>query len=209
MHLCPTCAGGFGTISALHRHQARNPQCLEGRRQQRDAIFTELRAQLNTADSPGHLHSEAAPAFVGPAAISDDAPIDETIMAEGGAMDVDTPSNNNNDAMARDAGPEEEAVGDQDACRPRVTMEEIPDDGEVWVEEFPLFTPDGPNAGAPRAQSKTAFEVIRDDQILQGAEILGPFESEDEWQLAKWLIKNVGHNQAEAFLRLPIVRIRC
>ncbi|TFK34351.1 hypothetical protein BDQ12DRAFT_613687, partial [Crucibulum laeve] len=45
-----------------------------------------------------------------------------------------------------------------------------------------------------------------DDQILQGYEILGPFKSKDEWELAKWLIKNVGHTQMEEFLHLPIIQ---
>ncbi|KAF8181120.1 RNA ligase-domain-containing protein [Mycena galopus ATCC 62051] len=49
------------------------------------------------------------------------------------------------------------------------------------------------------------FEHIRDEQILDGCQVLGPFADEEEWELAKWLIKNVGHNQAEAFLKLPII----
>ncbi|KAH9933838.1 uncharacterized protein B0H18DRAFT_819413, partial [Fomitopsis serialis] len=53
---------------------------------------------------------------------------------------------------------------------------------------------------------KTQFERIRDDQILHGSEIYGPFADEEEWELAKWLIKNIGHTQAENFLKLPIVR---
>ncbi|KAJ7447660.1 hypothetical protein FB451DRAFT_1535820, partial [Mycena latifolia] len=60
-------------------------------------------------------------------------------------------------------------------------------------------------AGATFGKGPTTFQTIRDDQILQGAEILGPFENDDEWELAKWLIKNVGHNQMEAFLKLPII----
>ncbi|KAJ7845794.1 hypothetical protein B0H13DRAFT_1647159 [Mycena leptocephala] len=59
-------------------------------------------------------------------------------------------------------------------------------------------------AGATYGRAKTMFEHIRDDQVLNGYEILGPFADEEEWELAKWLIKNVGHNQAEAFLKLPI-----
>ncbi|KAJ6617199.1 hypothetical protein B0H10DRAFT_2176477 [Mycena sp. CBHHK59/15] len=35
--------------------------------------------------------------------------------------------------------------------------------------------------------------------------ILGPFVDKEELELAKWLIKNIGHNQAEAFLKLPII----
>ena len=42
------------------------------------------------------------------------------------------------------------------------------------------------------------------DQILKGQTVLGPFR-DDEWELAKWLIKNVGHNQADTSLKLPIV----
>lgn len=64
-------------------------------------------------------------------------------------------------------------------------------------------------AGAPLRDAKTLFDSIHDDQILRGHEILGPFESAEEWGLTKWLIKNVGHNQAEEFLKLPIVSYEC
>ncbi|KAJ7882418.1 hypothetical protein B0H14DRAFT_3082501 [Mycena olivaceomarginata] len=40
------------------------------------------------------------------------------------------------------------------------------------------------------------------------AQILGPFADEEEWELAKWLIKNVGHNKTESFLKLPIITDR-
>jgi len=49
------------------------------------------------------------------------------------------------------------------------------------------------------------FENYLDKEILEGGDIWGPFESEEEWQLAKWLIKSVGHTQAENFLRLNVV----
>ncbi|KAJ7076071.1 hypothetical protein B0H15DRAFT_791005 [Mycena belliarum] len=81
-------------------------------------------------------------------------------------------------------------------------MEEVVDEENTWYfEEFP----EEGQAGATFGKGPTTFQAIRDDQILQGAQILGPFESDDEWELAKWLIKNVGHNQMEAFLKLPIV----
>ena len=34
---------------------------------------------------------------------------------------------------------------------------------------------------------------------------MGPFEDEDEWQLAKRLIQNIGQKQTDVFLKLPIV----
>ena len=88
---------------------------------------------------------------------------------------------------------------DQDAQRPRVV--EIPDDEGYWVEEF---LP-GKEAGATFGASKMTFTAIQDEQVLRGGEVWGPFRDEDEWQLAKWLIKNVGHNQTEEFLKLSAV----
>ncbi|KAJ6606839.1 hypothetical protein B0H10DRAFT_2166969 [Mycena sp. CBHHK59/15] len=35
--------------------------------------------------------------------------------------------------------------------------------------------------------------------------ILGPFRDDDKWQLAKWLIKHVGHMATEEFLNLSII----
>ncbi|KAF8160595.1 hypothetical protein BJ912DRAFT_915513 [Pholiota molesta] len=62
-------------------------------------------------------------------------------------------------------------------------------------------------AGQPvsATQGKTAFERIEDEQILKYGHVLGPFRDEEEWELAKWLIKNVGHTQADALLKLPII----
>ncbi|KAJ7160307.1 hypothetical protein C8R46DRAFT_830620, partial [Mycena filopes] len=52
---------------------------------------------------------------------------------------------------------------------------------------------------------KTRFEEIRDAEILKGAEVLGPFKDEAEWELAKWLIKHVGHTATDEFLKLRII----
>lgn len=114
------------------------------------------------------------------------------------AMDIDS---SNDQVYFESDGPE--------ACRPSVVilMEEFEDEsapGKVqrcWVEEFPTEK----HARAHYGPGPTKFQSIQDDQILQGAEILGPFESEEEWELAKWLIKNMGHNQTDVFLKLPIV----
>ncbi len=65
--------------------------------------------------------------------------------------------------------------------------------------------PDNRRAGSTYGETKTVFQTIRDDQILEGAEVLGPFRDDEEWELAKWLIKNVGHNQTQSFMNLPIV----
>ena len=83
----------------------------------------------------------------------------------------------------------------------RARVEDLPDDdwrGQSWQEEFPSHL----NAGTNHSISSTQFEKFQDEKILEGGDIWGPFKSEEEWQLAKWLIKNVGHTQAENFLWL-------
>lgn len=102
----------------------------------------------------------------------------------------------------------EPTIADQDArppCRP--TVEEIDEGGPEdlrpeWVE---LST----DAGSSHGTSRTLFDTIRDKQIHDKSPTLGPFESDEEWQLAKWLVKNTGHNQVEQFLKLPIVCDQC
>jgi hypothetical protein len=95
---------------------------------------------------------------------------------------------------------------DVDAQIPR--MMDVPDQDDRRSPEDMWYTqsfPEKREAGKTYGASKTSFERIRDDQILAGCEILGPFADDEEWELAKWLIKNVGHNQTETFLKLPIV----
>jgi hypothetical protein len=83
-----------------------------------------------------------------------------------------------------------EEVEDEDVCGTK-----------IWLESFPM----NKHAGAIFGTVPTKFESICDEQVLQGADIWGPFKSNEEWELAKWLMKNIGHNQADEFLKLPIV----
>ncbi|KAH7907715.1 hypothetical protein BJ138DRAFT_1014064 [Hygrophoropsis aurantiaca] len=99
--------------------------------------------------------------------------------------------------------------GDQDVEQPTRNIQNPSDEPGThregrWSSEFPSDK----NAGAVFQKGLTTFERIRDEEILKPGEVLGPFESEEEWELAKWLIKNVGANQMEVFLKLPIVRER-
>jgi hypothetical protein len=52
---------------------------------------------------------------------------------------------------------------------------------------------------------KTKFEKICDKQKMEGLEPHAPFADEEEWELVKWLMKNVGQMKADNFLKLPIV----
>lgn len=130
-----------------------------------------------------------------------------------GDMDVDQdfsqPATSGDVAMADMEGfvPNSSAPapeGDPDAAQPEgasATATPAGLDRQEWRECFP-----GP-AGATFGKGKTMFEEIRDEEILKGAEVIGPFKDEAEWELAKWLIKHVGHTACEEFLQLSIVSL--
>jgi len=87
------------------------------------------------------------------------------------------------------------------------TVEIIPDneaiDGSRYIENFP----EQYMAGATWGKGKPLFEYLVTEQNKEGGSRWAPFEDEDEWQLAEWLIRNVGQKQTDAFLKLPIVRV--
>jgi hypothetical protein len=94
----------------------------------------------------------------------------------------------------------------------RPTIEEVPEDEDspaqsnecfVFIESFPTEF----KAGAPCGIGAPKFETIHQQQQDQGKSNWGPFEDEDEWELAEWLIKNVGQTQTDKFLKLPIVSL--
>jgi hypothetical protein len=74
--------------------------------------------------------------------------------------------------------------------------------------EWPWFAEAYPGATSVPISSvkeKTSFELIRDAE--DHSRPWGKhFKSEEEWQLAKWLLRNVGQNQMDKFLKLLTVR---
>jgi hypothetical protein len=71
------------------------------------------------------------------------------------------------------------------------------------TSSFPIK--DGLKPGHAYRLGRTVFQTIRDDQTIKNGGVLGPFKDDAEWELAKWLIKNVGHAQVDTLLKLSIV----
>ncbi|KAG6839614.1 hypothetical protein C0991_000890 [Blastosporella zonata] len=180
---CPYCLSTkFPTSEAVRRHQGQSKKCQQARQRNLQRLIAESQGAASQT-----LQQDPLPApFSGPDDMEVDLGVENTPM----------------DGLDAVIEPEEPGSRDSDACPPsrHTTVEDVEDDGEVWVESFPSTK----QAGATFGTAQTSFDTIRDNQILQGAEVLGPFESEEEWELAKWLIKNVGHNQTDQFLQLPI-----
>jgi hypothetical protein len=95
--------------------------------------------------------------------------------------------------------------------RNRATVEDVPEEEETrhYVEEYPTEQ----KAGAAWGEDQPLFVQIQREQQENGTSKWGPFEDQDEWELAEWLSKNVGQKQTDAFLKLNIVStynmVRC
>jgi hypothetical protein len=90
--------------------------------------------------------------------------------------------------------------------RPLPLRPHVPDNDEVldgrrYIEKFP----EEYLAGATWGNCKPLYEYLDEQQKKEGGSRWGPFEDEDEWRLAEWLIRNVGQKQTDIFLKLPIV----
>ncbi|KZT21732.1 hypothetical protein NEOLEDRAFT_1181411 [Neolentinus lepideus HHB14362 ss-1] len=53
---------------------------------------------------------------------------------------------------------------------------------------------------------ETKFECIRREQQEDGVGVWAPFEDADEWELARWLVRNVGQTQTDEFLKMPMIQ---
>jgi hypothetical protein len=52
---------------------------------------------------------------------------------------------------------------------------------------------------------QTKFQLLQEQQRLRSESDWAPFNNQKEWDLAQWLIKNVGQKSIDEFLKLPIV----
>lgn len=84
----------------------------------------------------------------------------------------------------------------------RARVEDVPDSDELvrWVRAYP-----GP-AGEVLSSGECTFERWRRENREAKRAHWHPFASEKEWELGRWLVKNVGQNQIEEFLKLTAVR---
>lgn len=68
-----------------------------------------------------------------------------------------------------------------------------------WVEAYPRA------AGVTSGTGQTNFLKFSEQQRNSGQDPWAPFESQHQWQLTDWLLRNVGQNATDEFLKLPIV----
>jgi len=87
--------------------------------------------------------------------------------------------------------------------RQRATVEEVEDEDERYVQDFPAEL----EAGKVLDECKTYFQAMRDKQKAAGNPPWHPFESEDEWELAQWLMTSgISQKKRDDYLKLKAVR---
>ena len=84
-----------------------------------------------------------------------------------------------------------------------VEDEDAPGQQQRCVKDYPW------PAGTPiveRGRVQTAFEKIHSQKNMAGEAPWAPFASEEEWELAEWLMNaGISQKQMDRFLKLPIV----
>lgn len=138
------------------------------------------------------------------------------------AISSDTGSFALNSSMSPGRHAEEDEVLHSDRC---TQVEDVEDEDEVshsdkrtrvedvedeewgglpkrpWVESFQ-------GAGSVLKEGITAFEKLRRKKEKKQRSLWAPFESQDEWQLAQWLLTSgLTQKAIDSFLKLHIVRV--
>ncbi|KAJ6564234.1 hypothetical protein B0H19DRAFT_1258700 [Mycena capillaripes] len=87
-----------------------------------------------------------------------------------------------------------------------VMDEDDPQNSRRFVDTFPgLDAEEGESeAGIPIRRAHTLFEQMRENQKQEGESQFSPFVGSDEWELARWLSKNVSQTATDEYLELPI-----
>jgi hypothetical protein len=186
---CPYCAQKVLTATGIKRHISNTPACTKKWAEEIGAITV----TTQEADIP-----PAMPEFEPAAAEDDD---DEP-------MDSPTERADNFIPPSRvESPPPPEPV----PRSRRTTVEEVPDVDDPqnfrrFVEPFPG------KAGTPLEDQdgeilhgETLFERMRTKQELSGDSKFAPFIDGDEWDLARWLSKNVNQTATDEYLKLSIV----
>jgi hypothetical protein len=182
---CPFCPKRLATNQGITSHISQTPAC----RDKLQTFYDNLNAQLEQAAAPSPSSE-----------VQDEHEIDVDVeMHSPPDVPMDVP------VESAPLPPTERRRG--------VTIEDVPDDdntqtspeaveGEVWVDDYD----EEKQAGATMGACKTSFEFHREQQKEAGVEPWSPFESEDEWELARWLMSaGVSQKKMDTLLKLKMV----
>jgi hypothetical protein len=186
---CGFCGKGpFPTRAGLSKHIQRVSSCREASKKELDQYIANIWQDHAPGPTPSRVESSPSPPL-----FLDDAleHLDPTILD----ANIDVAEHSDAETAMRPTVEEVPHADESDPLRHNSTPRNT-----FFVERYPAEA----KAGAAWGSGTPKFEAIRQERAEVGKD-WGPFEDEDEWQLAEWLIQNVGQIQTDKFLKLPIV----
>jgi hypothetical protein len=195
MPYCTFCGKLCTTAPGLERHIVRTPECkkasCEKFGQYANSMWDDIPANPNHAEEAPEQQPPNIPDFPDFHLEEDIQKAEEMLYGEEINLPPQPPPPPQDEPQRRGRQPTVEDVTDD---------EEV-DDGGRYIEYFSEEC----LAGATWGRCKPLFETLDDERVRYGGSRWAPFDDEDEWQLAEWLIRNVGQKQTDTFLKLPIV----
>ncbi|KAJ7609180.1 Zn-finger domain-containing protein [Mycena polygramma] len=177
---CPYCKKRLPTTTGVSQHISKAPKC-----------HAKWQRSLNAESSFTVEPTGATPVLPDDSDDGEDDPMGE-------ADDFVYPAR-------EESPPPPEPIPD----RRRATVEEVPNEGdpenfERYVEFFENKEEGRALPGRPLRAGETLFQRMRTQQETAGTTEFGPFRDEEEWDLARWLSKNVTQMATDEYLALPI-----
>jgi hypothetical protein len=177
-HCCNHCGKYIPTAASLKRHIANSKTSGCHEQWGREVLWREL------TKSP-------SPPVTGTGAVrpQDDSPMLEFLLDK---LPAFIPS----ERLGHPASPERSTPKPPSK---RARVEEVDDEEagscQRWAQEF-----DG--AAEELGEGTTLFEEICESQEAMGEPPISPFVDEEEWELARWLMKNVNQTATDKFLKM-------
>ena len=190
MPYCGFCGRLCPTVPGLNRHIDNTPKCkkasFEEFGQYANSLWDDIPENLNDAEQQPlqHLPNEPDDFY-----LDEDFEIAEQIF-----------NREENDLL-----PHPPPLLDEPQLNPQhSTVGDVPEKDDTDCSRYIENFPEEYQAGATWGNCKPLYEFL-DEKQKEGGSRYGPFDDEEEWQLAEWLIRNVGQKQTDMFLKLPIV----
>lgn len=181
---CKHCGKGFATDRGVEHHIAKAREC-------REAARKEFQKGVNERWGSTGEGGQSVPRSQSPQAFPDDSMDFGTIQAADDLpYHVQTP-------------PPEQSVANIPGEHQHNNQRHLPEKGEAYqyVTEYRASARAGEVIGREEPENMRVRAKLRKEETP-----FGPFEDLDEFELAEWLLPNVGQGKTDEYLKLPIVR---
>ncbi|KAJ7775451.1 Zn-finger domain-containing protein [Mycena metata] len=185
---CPYCFRTVPTLGGVNKHVVKSPYCR--------AKWQETLTGSSTFGVDQEEADEPDPPRTPSPVPSDDAEDDPMGLAD----DFVPPP------RAESPAPPEPNPQSRRATVEEVLDEDDPQNFGRFVEPYEDLASGRPAAGRPLREGETLFERMKTRQQENGWTEFSPFRDSDEWDLARWLSKNVNQTATDEYLQLPITK---